>query len=85
MARVVLEAYLTLEQLMVSLDSQSDPAADRLRDLMDPLWNELSDEDRDYLNSRSLASVGSSEGVIITGQQFLDGECHFPLEDVMAA
>ena len=47
-----LAAYLKLEGLMMDLDDADDPAADVIRDLIDPLWHGLKDRERDYLNSR---------------------------------
>ena len=92
MALEVLRAYLILERKMMSLDEQSDPAADRLRDLMDPLWHELDDEGREYLNSRSPDSLGGLAGdpldgasIPETGHNYSDGELNVPLEDVLAA
>lgn len=83
MASPFLGAYLHLEREMMSLDRRSDPAAERLRDFMDPLWHELDDEDRDYLNSRQSESLGVLHTLI--GQEYSDGELVFPLEDVLIA
>ena len=47
-----LRAYLALERAMVDLDDAGDPVGDRLRDRMDPIWLELSEEDRAALDSR---------------------------------
>ena len=49
-----LEAYLSLERAMLQLDAAGDLFADALRDAMDPLWYELSDEDREFLNRRQV-------------------------------
>jgi hypothetical protein len=49
-----LEAYLSLERAMLQLDAAGDAFADSLREVMDPLWYELSDEDRDFLNARRI-------------------------------
>lgn len=38
---------------MLELDAENDPAAEELRDLMDPIWHALSEGERDYLNRRS--------------------------------
>jgi hypothetical protein len=47
-----LDLYLRLERIMIELDHKGDPLADRLRDLMDPIWHALSQEDRKFLDSR---------------------------------
>jgi hypothetical protein len=47
-----LDLYLRLERIMMELDDQDNALADRVRDLMDPLWYALSDEDRQFLDSR---------------------------------
>jgi hypothetical protein len=49
-----LEAYLSLERAMLQLDAAGDLFADALRDAMDPLWYELSDEDREFLDRRQV-------------------------------
>jgi len=49
-----LEAYLSLERAMLQLDAAGDEFADALRDAMDPLWYELSDDDREFLNRRQV-------------------------------
>lgn len=47
-----LEAYILLERAMMDLDREGDPLADRIRDLMDPLWYELTDEEHAWLDQR---------------------------------
>ena len=47
-----IDLYLTLERMMIHLDQAGDPLADRVRDLMDPLWYRLSAEDVALLDSR---------------------------------
>lgn len=47
-----LAAYLDVESAVEHLDAIGSPLADRLRDAMDPLWFELTDADRTYLNGR---------------------------------
>jgi hypothetical protein len=47
-----LDLYLALERLMLHLDQAADPLADRVRDLMDPLWYRLSPEEVTLLDSR---------------------------------
>ena len=48
-----LRTYIELERLMLILDEDGNPAADALRDVMDPLWYSLSDEERQVLDDRS--------------------------------
>ena len=52
-----LRAYLELERLMRYLDYRGDPAADALRDAMDPLWYRLTNEERELLNRRSIGTI----------------------------
>jgi hypothetical protein len=52
-----LDIYLRLERLMMELDDRDDPMADKIRDLMDPVWYALSDEDRRFLDSRGMIDV----------------------------
>jgi hypothetical protein len=47
-----LDLYLRLERIIIELDGQNDPFADQIRDLMDPLWYTLSDEDHQFLDNR---------------------------------
>ncbi len=44
--------YLRLERLMMDLDDRGDPIADKLRDLMDPLWYSLSEQEHELLDAR---------------------------------
>jgi hypothetical protein len=47
-----LDLYLRLERITIEFDDRGDPFADQLRDLMDPIWYDLTDEDREFLNNR---------------------------------
>jgi len=49
--------YLRLERLMMDLDDEANPLAERIRDLMDPLWYSLSEDDRRYLDSRGTVGI----------------------------
>lgn len=49
--------YLRLERLMMDLDDQANPLAERIRDLMDPLWYSLPEDDRKYLDSRGVVEI----------------------------
>lgn len=44
--------YLRLERLMIDLDDQGNPSADKVRDLMDPIWYSMSKEEHEFLDSR---------------------------------
>lgn len=48
-------AYQQLERVMLDLDAEGDPLADALRDLMDPLWYALTNEEHALLDARSPA------------------------------
>jgi hypothetical protein len=69
-----LRAYLELERLMLVLDEAADPAADALRDAMDPIWYSLSDDERRILDDRTIGRIVSLEGIRVpaTGQMFGD-------------
>jgi hypothetical protein len=54
-----LDLYLRLERIMMELDDQGDPIADRMRDLMDPIWYGLSEEDRHFLDERGEMEIRS--------------------------
>ena len=56
---VRLDVYLALERLMLELDEAGDPLADRLRDLMDPLWYGLTDDEHSRLDARTV--VGAAQ------------------------
>jgi hypothetical protein len=49
-----LDNYLRLERLMLAFDETGDPAADRIRDLMDPLWYRMSSAEIALLDARGL-------------------------------
>jgi hypothetical protein len=49
-----LDAYLRLERLMLAFDETGDPLADRIRDLMDPIWYRLSPEEVALLDARGV-------------------------------
>ncbi|GEM_PF-3889317 len=52
-----LDLYLKLERIMIDLDDRGEPLADRIRDLMDPLWFSLSSEEHEFLNSRGEVDI----------------------------
>lgn len=47
-----LELYLQLERTMLELEKANDPLADHIRDLMDPVWRQLSDREIMLLDAR---------------------------------
>jgi hypothetical protein len=47
-----LDAYLALERVMLELDAVGDRLADDIRDMMDPIWYQLSEEEVRLLNAR---------------------------------
>jgi hypothetical protein len=49
-----LDLYLALERLMIELDQDENPAADDIRDLIDPIWFRLPPEDIARLDARGL-------------------------------
>ncbi len=57
-----LRQYLELERLMTVLDEDGDPGADAVRDAMDPIWYSLSDEERRFLDERTIGRIESVEG-----------------------
>ena len=44
--------YLRLERIMIDLDDQENPYADKVRDLMDPIWYSMSKEEHAFLDGR---------------------------------
>lgn len=55
---VRLDAYTALERVMLELDEADDALADRLRDMMDPIWYALTDEEHALLDARTIAAAG---------------------------
>ena len=58
-----LRKYLELERLMLILEEEGDRGADALRDLMDPIWYSLSDEERRILDQRTIGRIKSVEAI----------------------
>ena len=52
-----LDAYIALERIMFELDEASDELAESIRDMMDPLWYALSDDERSVLDARKIGEV----------------------------
>lgn len=59
-----LVAYLLLEEAMVRLDDASDPLADKVRDMMDPVWYGLSAAERAWLDDRPPLGEAVDDSVI---------------------
>jgi hypothetical protein len=57
--------YLSLEHLMLVAERVDEHTADAIRDVMDPIWYALSDEDRETLNQRVVGFIRSFEGLRI--------------------
>lgn len=58
-----LRKYLELERLMLLMDEDGDPAADVLRDAMDPLWYSLAEDERRILDQRTIGRIQSLEAI----------------------
>ncbi len=67
-----LDLYLKLERIMIDLDDRGDPAADPIRDLMDPLWHALSKEEREFLDGRGEIDVRVLYPVTLTVPALFD-------------
>ncbi len=75
-----LDAYLTLERVMCELDVRGDPAADSIRDIMDPIWYSLSPDEHAFLDGRDVRELHrlnpvtlSSEGLFLPEMQKEEG------------
>ena len=75
------DAYVALERAMLELDEAGDPMADSIRDLMDPIWYALTDEEHAQLDARgTIGSVASLHPIrlpagpdVLTGPSVLAG------------
>ena len=68
----LLDAYLSLERVLLEFEERGDPSADLVRDLMDPLWYRLSDEDHAQLDDRGPVSLASLHPIrLLTGAGLL--------------
>jgi hypothetical protein len=61
----LLSLYLNLEHLMLVAERVNEDTADGIRDVMDPIWYQLSDQDRETLNQRAVGFIRSFEGLSI--------------------
>ena len=67
MAVELMERYAALERMMLEADERGDETfADALRDLMDPIWYGLSDEEHEILNGRGALSLTTLYPVTIS-------------------
>ena len=62
----LLRLYLQLERQMLTLDAVGDASADDVRDVMDPLWYRLSDQDRSQLDDRRKDEIPWSPGLVLS-------------------
>jgi len=54
----LIDRYAALERRMMEADERGDEqSADSLRDLMDPIWYQLTDEEHAFLNGRGHLSL----------------------------
>lgn len=75
-----LQIYLELERLMLILGEAADPAAEALRDAMDPIWYALSDEERHLLDERRIGRIRSLEEIRVPAGSQVFGEAPAPAE-----
>lgn len=59
MTDTLLTIYLHLECLMFEQEEVNGQAADAILDLMDMLWYNLSEEQRDYLDGRPVSECAA--------------------------
>jgi hypothetical protein len=50
----LLKLYLELEVVMVKIDLTDSIYSDDLRDIMDDIWNHMSDEEHDKINNSKI-------------------------------
>jgi hypothetical protein len=60
LSKARLESYLALERVMLQLDDAGDPTADHIRDAMDPLWHDLTEDERAEVNARGFIAAGEA-------------------------
>jgi len=75
-----LRKYLELERLMLILDEDDDPAAESLRDAMDPIWYSLTDEERRFLDDRRIGRIRSLEEIRVPAGSHVFGDVPAPAE-----
>ena len=74
-----LRTYLELERLMLILDEEGTSAvADSLRDIMDPLWYSMTEEDRRFLDDRAIGRIRSLEEIRVPSGSQVFGEAPPP-------
>ena len=74
-----LRRYLELERLMLILDEEGASGADTLRDLMDPIWYSLSEEERRVLDDRTIGRIKSMEEIRVPAGTRLFGPAPAPV------
>lgn len=55
--------YLELERRMLRLEAVGDEDADKIRDLLDPIWYSLTEFERKMLDERTIGRIYSAEGI----------------------
>jgi len=75
-----LRKYLELERLMLILDEEGDAAAETLRDVMDPIWYSLTDEERRLLDDRRIGRIRSLEEIRVPAGSHVFGDAPPPPE-----
>jgi hypothetical protein len=69
-----LDRYLELERLMLILDEAGDATADVMRDAMDPIWYQLTDDERRLLDERSVGVIETMEGIRVPSGSAVFGD-----------
>jgi len=73
-----LRKYLELERLMLVLDADGDPTAETLRDAMDPIWYAMTDEERRFLDQRTISRIKSLEEIRVPAANGVFGPAPAP-------
>jgi hypothetical protein len=73
-----LRKYLELERMMLLLDEEGDPTAETLREVMDPIWYSLTDEERHLLDDRAIGRIQSLEEIRVPAGRDVFGEVPVP-------
>jgi CRISPR/Cas system endoribonuclease Cas6 (RAMP superfamily) len=64
----LMDQYLELERRMIAVDNSGDEAvADALRDRLDLIWYQLSDQDHEVLNRRTAPGPRATEPKAVPG------------------
>ena len=66
-----LKTYLILEQQALALDEIDENLANTIRDVMDPIWYQLTDAEHELLNLRIIEGLAGSS-ISVNSDLFLD-------------